>query len=103
MAQTQEEKRISSTRQQRNLAREKRIWIQSLKIVPCMDCGVTYWGKPYVYDFDHREGGKKELMISKVGQHGWEALKREVAKCDIVCANCHRIRTHQRKLNASLS
>jgi hypothetical protein len=60
---------------------------------PCSDCGVGY---PYfVMDFDHLE--QKEGMISyyaKTGRSG--ALKRELEKCEVVCANCHRARTHKR-------
>lgn len=67
---------------------------------PCMDCGKKY--PPYVMDFDHRENEKKELLVSKVGAYGMPALLREIQKCDVVCSNCHRIRTHDRKERASL-
>ena len=61
----------------------------------CMDCGTKY--PYYVLDFDHRPG---EVKLFNIGQHGknttLKSLKDEIAKCDIVCANCHRIRTWQR-------
>lgn len=69
--------------------------IKLLKDVPCMDCGKKY--PSYVMDFDHRDPDTKEFGIS-TGRSG-RGLKRvleEIAKCDIVCANCHRIRTHSR-------
>lgn len=44
-------------------------------------------------DFDHREDKKFNIaQLSKIASV--EKLKEEIAKCDVVCANCHRIRTH---------
>lgn len=60
---------------------------------PCTDCNQVY--PYYVMDFDHLEN--KENMVSFLSATGRiGALKREIEKCEIVCANCHRIRTHQR-------
>jgi len=47
-------------------------------------------------DFDHREGEKKEYLLSAIDKMSINTLKREIAKCDVVCANCHRERTFQR-------
>ena len=74
---------------------ERRELIQQLKSVPCADCGVQY--PPYVMDFDHLRD--KEFNISeKICGFGVniKRLQDEVAKCDVVCSNCHRIRTHAR-------
>jgi hypothetical protein len=46
-------------------------------------------------DFDHRPGEIKVREISMFTA-GFAALKREIAKCDLVCANCHRLRTSRR-------
>lgn len=61
---------------------------------PCMDCGVSY--PSYVMDFDHRDPGDKRDCIAKLCNRGvsWKRLLDEIAKCDLVCANCHRERTH---------
>ena len=68
-----------------------------LKDKPCADCRKKY--PPYVMDFDHREGEEKSFLISKyAGRVSRKRLLAEAAKCDVVCANCHRERTHQRKL-----
>jgi hypothetical protein len=51
-------------------------------------------------DFDHRPGETKCFNLSiAAGQTrlSWEKMEAEIAKCDVVCANCHRERTHQRK------
>lgn len=66
---------------------------------PCTDCGGSF--PPYVMDFDHLPGTKKTLAVSYLANHGSGKAKllAEIAKCELVCANCHRIRTHTRKKN----
>jgi len=60
--------------------------------VPCADCKEVF--PYYVMDFDHRPGVKKEFTIGTTSNAtSMEALIAEMAKCDIVCANCHRHRT----------
>lgn len=69
--------------------------IRQAKERPCADCGVQH--PSYVMDFDHRAGVKKLFNIGRDGlRGGWslESLKREIEKCDVICSNCHRIRTH---------
>lgn len=66
----------------------------SAKDVPCMDCGVKY--PPYVMDFDHRDSTKKEFNVAQIRAGSPDRLHAEIAKCDVVCSNCHRIRTHNR-------
>lgn len=62
---------------------------------PCADCGHTY--PPYVLDFDHVRGTKR-MDISTMVHKGRSVrmLATEISKCDLVCANCHRIRTFTR-------
>lgn len=62
---------------------------------PCADCGVEY--PHYVMDLDHRPGVEKEFEISGKYWKGRAAFLAELAKCDVVCANCHRVRTHTRE------
>jgi hypothetical protein len=62
---------------------------------PCTDCLKYY--PHYVMDFDHLEGQDKvgiESYLSKTGRIG--AMRREIAKCQVVCSNCHRERTYRR-------
>lgn len=47
-------------------------------------------------EYDHREPSKKEFQIGKVGTSIFR-LKAEMAKCDLVCANCHRVRESRRR------
>jgi hypothetical protein len=60
----------------------------------CVDCG--YMGHPVALDFDHLPGEQKSFNIGQaVKQKGMttERLDAELQKCELVCANCHRIRT----------
>lgn len=65
------------------------------KSKPCMDCEKTF--PPECMDFDHRPGEQKLFGIGMGRTRAWENLQREIAKCDLVCANCHRVRTTARK------
>lgn len=70
------------------------------KNCPCKDCGECY--PPYVMDFDHINSDTKLYNISRIGnfrcKDGLQKLLEEIKKCEVVCSNCHRIRTHNRKL-----
>lgn len=59
---------------------------------PCLDCGVEY--PYYVMDLHHRDPLEKKSVVGKRAASGVKALLREAAKCDLICANCHRERTH---------
>lgn len=83
----------------RNRRQRRRLkdYIAEQKAKPCMDCGRPY--PPYVMDFDHREPSKKEFEIARLFlTHSLKIIDRELAKCDVVCANCHRERTHRQEL-----
>lgn len=60
---------------------------------PCADCGINY--PYYVMDFDHLDS-KEHNVSNMIGWAKIETIKNEINKCEIVCSNCHRIRTHQR-------
>jgi len=60
----------------------------------CADCG--YDKDPAALDFDHV--GEKSFSIGDNRLISWERLLPEIDKCEVVCANCHRIRTVRRKL-----
>jgi hypothetical protein len=86
-----------SALQAQRVAKHRRL-LREAKSVPCADCGRTY--PPYVMDFDHRPGEKECFHISAIGSQGmrsWKSILAEIAKCDVVCANCHRERTYQRR------
>ena len=70
-------------------------FINKHKTRPCADCGGKF--DPICMDFDHRDPTKKEFNVSQM-RKGCQSLKRiinEIEKCDVVCANCHRLRTRE--------
>jgi hypothetical protein len=70
--------------------------LAELRTVPCLDCGGTF--PFFVMEFDHRDPSEKTYLVSQmVGRAGTKSILAEIAKCDIVCANCHRERTCQRR------
>lgn len=74
-------------------------WYKKLKEQPCMDCGKSYPG--FCMEFDHRPGTEKLFSISAAfasKRVGREKILAEIAKCDLVCAICHRYRTHARSM-----
>lgn len=67
--------------------------LRAAKDVPCADCGKRY--PPYVMDFDHVRGEKVANLSKMVTNSSESAIRAEIAKCDVVCANCHRKRTFE--------
>lgn len=63
---------------------------------PCPDCGRMF--PPECMDFDHRPNEVKVASVSKmvVCRWAWARIEAEIAKCDVICACCHRIRTKSR-------
>src|SRR6478736_3300936 len=68
--------------------------VNALKSGPCVDCKVAY--PPYVMDFDHVRGDKVVNIAKMVARSSWQEIVDEIAKCELVCSNCHRERTHKR-------
>lgn len=70
----------------------KRSFIQDAKSKPCADCGVAY--PYYVMQFDHLRD--KIRSVANMLDMAWDTIKNEIAKCEVVCANCHAVRTYNR-------
>lgn len=63
---------------------------------PCADCGETY--PHYVMDFDHLDAETKvDNVTSLIRLGGKKRVLDEIAKCEVVCSNCHRERTFKRR------
>lgn len=79
----------------RHRAEVRRLVIEEKAGKPCTDCGATY--PHYVMHFDH-VGDDKLFNIGDAGSQGyaWSRIEEEIAKCELVCANCHAGRTWQR-------
>jgi len=74
---------------------ERKAWIDGIKLERgCVDCG--YRAHPSALDFDHVRGVKLHNIASMLYGSSVEAILAEMEKCEVVCANCHRIRTVSR-------
>ena len=62
----------------------------------CKDCGNSF--PAICMDFDHLRDKVEEVSRLVANGCKWEMIETEIAKCDIVCSNCHRIRTQVRKI-----
>ena len=74
--------------------REIRDFLQKYKeFHGCMDCKVKF--PYYVLDLDHRDPHQKRFAPNRLSLNlSWDQMTEEIAKCDVVCANCHRIRSY---------
>lgn len=81
----------------RRVAKNQAILV-ALKDVPCHDCEHRF--PHYVMEFDHR-GDDKAMNVSKAVVKGTAVMLAEAAKCDIVCANCHNVRSYYRRQRVS--
>jgi hypothetical protein len=64
----------------------------------CADCGKAY--QAWVLQFDHVDASDKEAAVANMASRGASVARvlTEIAKCEIVCANCHAERTHRRRI-----
>jgi hypothetical protein len=81
-----------------NAQKRHRIKIRSklfsyLSTKACIECGEN---NPIVLEFDHIDADIKFKSISKMlsGHYSWQSVEEEIKKCQILCANCHRIKTY---------
>lgn len=82
-------KQINTRRRQKHSA-----IIRKFKDRPCLDCNQLY--PYYVMDFDHRDSKNKSFEVGVNIGRRIELVIEEIKKCDVVCANCHRMRTFKR-------
>jgi hypothetical protein len=86
---------MSKAKRNRCYTERQKKFIQELKSNPCVDCGKRFHF--CVMDFDHRNQFIKQSGISRMISHyGRATILKEISKCDLVCSNCHRLRTYRR-------
>ena len=66
----------------------------------CTDCGITY--PYYVMDFDHIRD-KIADVNTLINSCSMTKIRAEIAKCEVVCSNCHRQRTYERSKNKAMN
>lgn len=90
-----QENREQYKRRNREKRERLRAALREVKSVPCADCRIQY--PHYVMDLDHRDPETKSFDPANLVNRGsWRIFQEEIAKCDVVCANCHRVRTFGR-------
>lgn len=91
-----ESQRAHFNAQSRAAAQERRDRISSIKMASgCIDCGFREFAE--ALHFDHLPGKDKLFDIGAAGLRRWETVEAEIAKCEVVCANCHARRTAERR------
>jgi hypothetical protein len=68
-------------------------FITQAKQHPCLDCGQRL--PPVAMDFHHRDPKQKAGNMNDLRKYSVDKVREELAKCDLLCSNCHRIR-HER-------
>lgn len=61
---------------------------------PCEDCGNKFY--PCQMDFNHIDPTTKLFELWKVSTRSLNAVKKEIGKCELICANCHRYKTQEK-------
>lgn len=75
--------------------RNKQYIYEYLKDHPCTVCGES---DVLVLEFDHRDPNtKKEDISTLIRSYSLKSLNLEIDKCDVLCANCHRRKTHKER------
>lgn len=79
-------------------AKELKAWMIEIKSKPCSDCATSF--PVCCMDFDHRSGTEKKFNVGSMFAHHYSRglIETEISKCDLVCANCHRVRTRDRRI-----
>lgn len=84
----------------RRVAKRKQTLSEAIDAIkartPCADCGNKF--HPCAMDFDHLDATQKIADVSRLRSMNvnMKRILDEIAKCELVCANCHRIRTYNR-------
>lgn len=93
------EREVAKQQERNRLLRESNVALlrRIREESPCSDCGISY--PYYVMDFDHVRGEKKgDLCGMARAPFPLSTILAELDKCEVVCANCHRKRTHNRMM-----
>lgn len=86
------EAHISLVQENKKVAIQK---LNELKLQPCTDCGFIPEDACQM-DYDHVRGAKVNHLSYLVRRGNWKTVLDEIDKCELVCANCHRLRTQKR-------
>lgn len=75
----------------RNRRSKRRMLLALLNTKACVDCNEK---NPILLDFDHVRDTKQHCVSRMVNEsYSWEAILKEIAKCEVRCVKCHRLKT----------
>ena len=83
--------KASQAETKKRLRKERREWFQELKKnLKCERCGIADWR---VLDFHHSDPSQKDWEVANMVRSRWsqKRILAEIAKCECLCSNCHRI------------
>lgn len=84
-----------------NRWRERKIEAIQYKGGECIDCGFKHPEYPAdIFEFHHLNPAEKEFVWAKMRLKSWDKITKELDKCVLLCANCHRIRHYHLNLAA---
>ena len=87
--------KTKAKKRSRRVVEENKVKIcDYLESHPCIDCKEE---NIIVLEFDHLRDKHKDVMRMVANSCAWERVLKEIAKCEVVCCNCHRIRTMTRR------
>lgn len=94
-----EKKRVKETTKAKRISIRKHV-LMLKESTPCADCGIQHHF--CVSQYDHLPQFTKLFNIARFHEHTLDlnVVLAEIAKCELVCANCHAIRTHERRVEA---
>ena len=77
----------------------RKVIVDALKDASCKDCNLNF--PPECMEFGHRKGTVKIGNVAQMHMTSLKKLLEEIAKCDLVCSNCHRVRTFRKNFQQS--
>jgi hypothetical protein len=86
-------KRVEYNRRQRQEA--SAFYLELKTGQPCSDCGEVF--HPAAMQWDHLPGVDKVADVAELYRGSRARVLKEIEKCELVCANCHAVRTHNRR------
>ena len=96
-ADRQKQWRIEQNRKdKRNDGQRKMAYLDEIKqSLGCADCGIH---DIRVLEMHHRSDEEKIKTVAAMRAYPWPKFKAEIAKCDVLCANCHKIRHYKERV-----
>jgi hypothetical protein len=87
---TKEQKEHKQELQKQRYIQNRQYMYDYLSTHPCEVCGES---DPVVLEFDHLDQSTKHTAVGLMADYSLTKIKEEIAKCRVLCANCHKRHT----------